>query len=36
MANPGLVALLLRVVTARRHLEEIERVPSAGPPASLR
>jgi hypothetical protein len=36
MANPALVALLLRVVAARRYLEEIERRPTLGPPSSLR
>lgn len=36
MANPALVALLLRVVAARRHLADIERRPVPGPPASLR
>jgi hypothetical protein len=36
MANPGLVDLLLRVVTARRHLHDTERSPGARPPASLR
>jgi hypothetical protein len=36
MANPTLVTLLLRVVAARRHLHDVERRPSAGPPSSLR
>lgn len=36
MANPALVALLLRVVAARRHLEDVERRPDVGPPSSLR
>jgi hypothetical protein len=36
MANAGLVALLLEVVSARRHLEHAERPPGASLPASLR
>jgi hypothetical protein len=36
MANPGLVALLLRVVTARRSLADAERPTNARLPASLR
>ena len=36
MANPALVALLLRVVAARRHLESLELLPAAGPASSLR
>jgi hypothetical protein len=36
MANPNLVTLLLRVVAARRYLQDAERRPSEGPPASLR
>ena len=35
MANPALVALLLRVVAARRHLEDLERQADADPPSSL-
>ena len=36
MANAGLVALLLRVATARRHLTEMTRPTTPSPPASLR
>jgi hypothetical protein len=36
MANQDLVALLFRVVTARRHLKDVERPMSAAPPASMR
>jgi hypothetical protein len=36
MATSNLVDLLLRVVAARHHLEDVERRPNAGPPASLR
>jgi len=34
MANAELVALLLRVVTARRHLEDIAGPPSASSPVT--
>lgn len=36
IADPHLVALLLRVVAARRHLEDVERRPGVAPPSSLR
>jgi hypothetical protein len=36
MANQDLVALLFRVVTARRHLKDVERPTSAALPASMR
>lgn len=36
MANSGLVALLLQVVNARRHLADAEASPNASLPASLR
>jgi hypothetical protein len=36
MANAGLVALLLRVATARRHLTEVTRPAMSPPLASLR
>jgi hypothetical protein len=36
MANAGLVALLLRVATARRHLSDVARPTTSSPPASLR
>jgi len=36
MANAGLVALLLRVATARRRLVEVTRPTVSSPPASLR
>jgi hypothetical protein len=36
MANADLVALLLRVATARRHLEELTRPTVSSTPASLR
>jgi hypothetical protein len=36
MANAGLVALLLRVATARRHLAEVARPTTSSPPASFR
>ena len=36
MANAGLVALLLRVATARRHLAEVTRPAVSAPLASLR
>jgi hypothetical protein len=36
VATATVVDLLLRVVAARRHLEEVERIPNTGPPASLR
>lgn len=36
MANAGLVALLLRVATTRRHLTDSARPPMSSPPASLR
>ena len=36
MANAGLVALLLRVATARRHLADVTSPKASSPPASLR
>jgi predicted site-specific integrase-resolvase len=36
MATSNIVGLLLRVVAAKEHLENVERGPSTGPPASLR
>lgn len=36
MATSNLVGLLLRVVAARRHLEDVERPQNAGPSASFR
>jgi hypothetical protein len=36
MAASSLVDLLLRVVAAKRHLEDLEHRPKAGLPASLR
>jgi hypothetical protein len=36
MASANIVDLLLRVVAAKQHLENVERGPSTGPPASLR
>jgi hypothetical protein len=36
MANSGLVALLLRVATARRHLADVTRPTTSPPLASLR
>jgi hypothetical protein len=36
MATSNLVGLLLRVVAARRHLEDVERPQNASPPASFR
>jgi hypothetical protein len=36
MVTANLLGLLARVVAAMRHLEDLERQPGAGPPASLR
>lgn len=36
MASSDIVGLLLRVVAAKEHLENVERSPKHGPPASLR
>ncbi len=36
MASSDIVCLLLRVVAAKEHPENMERSPSGGPPASLR
>ena len=36
MASSDIVGLLLRVVAAKEHLENVERSPNTGPPASLR
>ena len=36
MAASSLVDLLLRVVAAKRHLEDLERPPEVGPRVSLR
>ncbi len=36
MASSNLVGLLVRVLAARRHLEDVERWPTSAPPASLR
>ena len=36
MASSNIVGLLLRVVAAKRHLENVEGRPSVGIPASLR
>lgn len=36
MASSNIVGLLLRVVAAKEHLENVERGPNTGIPASLR